>query len=253
MVLIVQRDSTLVLRSEIQHLRFENQSLRDGQQEIELLRDENRRLRPLQDEVLGFRKEYRDWRQLREDVDQLRGELTRIRKESEVLRLQALVREEVRGASPEERMAVMPPAEAAAELGASKPEPLQAVSVTDQKETYLRKTHWKNVGILSPEATAQTYFWAMREGDYQVMSQCLSPRQHLKLNEALETKTIADVLTEAKKTTETISAIRLVDRHRISANEVVIGVLLDGASAGKDPQMMAFKRFGNLWKLDGTQ
>jgi hypothetical protein len=39
----------------------------------------------------------------------------------------------------------------------------------------LKKEDWKNVGFKTPQATAQTFLWATREGNVDVLLKCFAP------------------------------------------------------------------------------
>ncbi len=48
-------------------------------------------------------------------------------------------------------------------------------------EGFVAKESWSNAGFDTPEATVQTYFWAIREGNLARMAECMPPkdRQYL--------------------------------------------------------------------------
>jgi hypothetical protein len=49
-------------------------------------------------------------------------------------------------------------------------------SITEM-EGFVAKENWANVGLATPEAALQSFFWAMREGNVQRVAECLCPRE----------------------------------------------------------------------------
>jgi cell division protein FtsB len=46
-----------------------------------------------------------------------------------------------------------------------------------QMEGYLAKETWSNTGFTTPEAALQTWFWSIREGQFENVAECISPEE----------------------------------------------------------------------------
>lgn len=52
--------------------------------------------------------------------------------------------------------------------------PTDEQKVIQLEEPYLEKTAWKDAGFKTPQATGQTFMWAMREGDWKKIRSCFA-------------------------------------------------------------------------------
>ncbi len=112
----------------------------------------------------------------------------------------------------------------------------------------IAKEQFANQGFLTPEATVQTYFWARREGNVLVLSNCLLPEflpdfQQQSLDPA--NGRLNNYLAEHFKQT---TAIETVARQVVSANAVIVGIR---EHKGRLFQSLALslERRGDEWKL----
>lgn len=136
-------------RKALSQLRQQNETLLQAQQEAARLALENEELPKLRAANTNGRPSaaITDLLRLRNEVRQLRAaqpELDRLRAENERL---------------------------AAEINSG----ITAPQRLSEMEGFLAKKSWSNAGFDTPEATVQTFFWAIREGDLARMAECMPP------------------------------------------------------------------------------
>lgn len=141
-------------RKALSQLRQQNETLLQTNEEALRLALENEQLPKLRAANTGLQTgvDSSDLLRLRNEVRQLRAhrpELDRLRVENERL---------------------------AAEINSG----IAAPQKLSELEGFVAKESWSNAGFDTPEATVQTFFWAIREGDLARMAECMPPnRQYL--------------------------------------------------------------------------
>ena len=135
----------------------------------------------------------------------------------------------------------------------------------------MAKEGWENVGFDTPDATVQTFFWAIREGDLGQIAECMSPKARenlLRLTEQGFEQARAQALEEFQLLTRG-SGFRIVNRAEEkgklarSAQTIVDGTIVEGASvpaqvtfdlqavAGGAVVPMNLRRDDDGWKVAG--
>jgi TolA-binding protein len=202
----------------ISRLRLENQTLLAERQEAESLRLENQdipRLRQESQEAEKLRQDNQELPKLRNDVRQLRRqkeELERLRAENNRLRSSQ--------ATAGSQAASMPP-------------------------DFIPKSALGDAGLGSPEATVQTFFWAMCQGNLDRLTQCM-----LAGRTALNPGRQQDLESKRRQIVEGMSSFagfRIAERQDISEDEVVLSLQ---SAVGGTVMPMKLKRVRTEWKLD---
>ncbi len=198
-------------------LRQENEALQSATQEARQLVAENNQLPQLRqaaEEAQKLRLEVQDLPGLRNQVRQLRRQAEEIQKlRSENERLTAATKDNALSAS----------------VGAA---PLPA--------DFIPRAGLADAGTATPEATVQTAFWAMCQGNFERMAQCFLD------NPATN---IRDADSERRRMVEgmrNFPGFRIAERKDISDHEVVLGLQ---SSPGGGVMPMKLSRVGNEWKV----
>jgi len=213
-------------RGKVAALRQENERLREelaGTQR--LIRGKGN---ALNEELERLRTEAREVHKLRSELSQLRAgakELNQLRTENQQLRAAN------RQAVPKTGVtALVPPT---------------------SQEGYYAKENWSYCGYATPEAALLSVIWAMREGDTETFRASLAPEEMARTDKEWEGKTEAEISADAKRETDKISSIRILESRTLSDGEVVLSVY---AAGGEDKvQKISVKRFGADWKLAGPK
>jgi hypothetical protein len=232
----------LVVLLAIQHqtlrrLRAENQQLSADQVEAAQLKEDPVRTENWQDsssEIKSLRAENHDLPKLRNEVRELREQI------KELERLQA---ENARLRSASQRQG---------EQTAPLPPFLANVPI-------LSKASLTNAGFATPEAAAQTYFWAIREANQQAWLICLSP----KLAQSLCGDGINDLFKGLLKQNASVTGYGFRDKQAEGADYVRLMVfgMLDVSSSivtsgngqaqpGRIGFQLRFQKVGGEWKLE---
>jgi hypothetical protein len=170
-------------------------------------------------EIARLRDENRDLLKLRNEVRQMRehkAEFETLRAENERLRAQA-----------------------------------KAVESTSHQKPYkpihIAKENLSNQGFLTPEATVQTYFWARRVGDVQVLGSSLVPARWAALQQDLPGS--AEFAKHITEDFAEIIAIEIVARRSLAPDVIQLGVQIRTARRVNKTTLM-LRQFGIEWKLD---
>ena len=139
-------------RNAATHLRQEREVLLAAKQETDQLAEENRRLAQSRDQVQNLDT----LRAANRDLPRLRNEIRRLREQQKAL-------EKLRAEN--QRLA---------EQIKSDGVPRRSLTET---EGFVAKESWSKAGFATPEATLQSFFWAIREGSPQLMAECMPSRQ----------------------------------------------------------------------------
>jgi RNA polymerase sigma factor (sigma-70 family) len=200
-------------------LRAENQALQQQVDQLAQFRAENDRLsnlvvqaksQPLSDE------QFHELIKLRGEV----GGLRRQQKELEKLRAQLT-----------------------ASQSAPAPKPVTSAPVQD-----FPKESWAFAGYASPEATLQSWTWAMSKGDKQAMLACLTPERQKEWGKLFEGKTDSELAAEGISGSSKITGYQILNRIPISEDEVLLEA---GMNGDKNGHKLKLKKIGGEWKVDG--
>src|ERR1700677_799969 len=200
----------------IAEARAEHQALMSESEEARRLTEENKgigKLRGEHEELEKLRGETRDLPKLRNEARQLRRqaeELAKLRAENERLRgMQA-------SGAPDKTPAPLPP-------------------------NFVARAAMVDAGLGSPEATAQTFFWAMSQGNTERLSECSvnGPRSSAPNPD----KERADLVEQMKD----FPGFGITERRDISPDEVELSLQ---TAAGGSAVPMKLKRVDGGWKVE---
>lgn len=203
-------------------LRREHDSLVSAARDAERLASENAEIPALRAEGVEVRR----LRVANEELHALRNEFTQLRRvQPELVAQRAenerLRTEKLKGFMQPLRMSEMP--------------------------GYVAKAALAPAGFATPEATVQTWFWAMREVDTKCFAECFSPDRRQEMFKGLETQSEsqrAEFIREAQRMLST--GYRIAAKRAVSPNEVVVSIQ---AVVGGKFQPMTLKRYGDEWKI----
>ncbi|HUL51187.1 MAG TPA: hypothetical protein VLU94_01250 [Candidatus Nitrosotalea sp.] len=216
-------------RRAISQARRENQNWRSENRLVEKLSRENAGIEQLQrenEEIAELRSGNRELYQLRNEVRELREQtrpLSDLRIENE--RLRSALGSEVAG-------------------GTDKP----------GQTVILSKDSLKFSGYATPDATLQTMFWSMSQGDVQSLIKCFPPDIQARMEElksAGRQGRISLNAEEMKQEFETFKSFRIAARKSTSDTTMLLGLQLnvDGATE-PDETGLPFRLVGGEWKID---
>jgi hypothetical protein len=196
--------------------------LRAKTEEVQRLARENAEINRLREEIReieSLRTETRELHKLRNEVRQLREEV------------QALPG--VQGENRRLKNVVASRTKSAASVAVSQP------PTTLDQLSYL--------GLGTPEATVQSFLWAVRQEHIQAFRNCLAPERQ----KEVETWDEGQILWHMQEMKRQFKGFRIVAKREVSADGVELG-LQHYSEDQKEPLkiMLPFKRFAQEWKLD---
>jgi hypothetical protein len=103
------------------------------------------------------------------------------------------------------------------------------------------------VGFATPEATVQTSFWALREGDLKRYAECYPPEMRLDMLKSLEALNESQHAERVREGQRMASAgFRIAAKSTASTNEVMVRVQI---TEGGKTLVMYLKLYGAEWKF----
>jgi RNA polymerase sigma factor (sigma-70 family) len=113
------------------------------------------------------------------------------------------------------------------------------------------KTSWAFSGYATPEATLQSLFWALREGDtnaFQAYLQGLGPEARAKIEQDAKSRGGANAFASlGNDETGGMTGFQLVKKVPLSDDKVVVEIQTMGDTA--PAQMILMRKIGDEWKL----
>jgi len=188
-----------------------------------------------------------DQRVLTEELDRLRAEVSEVHKlRNEVSQLRAGSKEADQLRTENQRLrSAGKPLQAVQSAGVAGP------SAPGSQEGFHAKENWAFTGYATPEAALQSVIWAMREGDTRTLLASVTPEEMERMQKEWGNKSEAQVSADAKRGTDKISGIRILESKTLSEDEVVLSVY---AAGGEDKvQKISMKRYGAEWRMAGPK
>jgi hypothetical protein len=221
LVLLVMIGGVVTLQSAIKDARTEQQELSKTGADAGAMAESKDGSRPtgVSDEVLRLREANKDLPKLRNEVRQLRrqaDEMAKLRADNERLK------------------------------NALKP------GARQYPPDFVRRGALIDAGQATPEATVQTFFWAMTQGNVSRIKDCMSAEDVAKLAQQSDEK----LKEETAMVGKAIPGFRIAEKHDISPGEVEMKIeVMPGVDGdiGMDgaERPVKLKRVGNEWKLEG--
>jgi len=211
-VAVLWQQQSLAKRRENHHRGFTNEVLTDSPGTTNAVHEQ---------EIMALREQTKDLAKLRNEVGRLRAARTEL----------AVARTESTRLTEAKETATPAP-----------PTPLG----------FTARQQLANVGFATPEATLQTFFWAMNEGNLETALEALSPNnRERKSFDKLSPEQRAKALKENKMQGPDTMMKRFNDfgirvREEISDSVVVLRV---GSSLATNTMRMSLQRFGEEWRL----
>ncbi len=113
---------------------------------------------------------------------------------------------------------------------------------------FVPKESWADAGFGSPDSTARTYFWALREGRFERLLDCMDPSTRQTLGQEFANPT-QQQREKASKIFGQMNGFRIAGKTVVNADEVIVGV--QAAIFGDRAFKIPMKRLGNEWKISG--
>jgi hypothetical protein len=104
-------------------------------------------------------------------------------------------------------------------------------------------------GYATPEATLQTLFWAVKQGDVESTKKCFTPETQKKMTE----QPADDLRGEIERMSKRFQGIRVAARKVVSGEEIHLGAQINVADRETpDEAAFTFKLIDGAWRLDGA-
>ena len=207
-------------RGALTKLRQQNESLHAERAGAERLAAENRglpKLRAIAETAAGSPSERTELLRLRNEVHELRakkGEVEKLRVENQRL---------------------------AAEIKSGN----FARRKLSEMQGYLGKETWANAGVATPEATVQTFFWAISTANFEQFVHCLTPEEARQLQQ--QSEQFRNQFFRERNPFGKLNSFRIAERTPVDENNMQLGIQ---AAAGGEILPLRLRRFGQEWKIE---
>jgi hypothetical protein len=214
-LLVVQWNTLSTLRHENQ----QQSDAKEGGQGLSLEGEAGGDLRRDREEIERLRRENKDLHKLRNEVAQLRQQKPELEKaKAENARL-------LQAKQAREELEHLP-----------------------EQPGYVPNAAWIDAGFGSPEATARTFCWAMREGKFDRMLECLAPAVRQTAGQQFVNPS-DEQRKEASSFMSQLKGYRIAEKTVVNENEVILRV--QATVFGDKVVKVALKRLGNDWRING--
>ena len=219
----------LIQRQAEGELRAQNQALRRQLEQSSQLAAENERLSNLVAQAAP-----------RASGDQL-TELLRLRGEVGRLRQQTKEVEALRQANREATAAL-----AASQKSAATGSPSEPASAD-----YWPKDSWQFLGYATPDAAAQSQFYAASRGDVKAFLAGITDDIQKEVEKDLGGKTESEVIAKMKEEMDHFQSVRVLNRETLPDDTVALTVAMQGLTETQKAKLI-LRKIGNDWKLAKT-
>jgi myosin heavy subunit len=209
--------------SALARLRTEHDTLVSQSREAEQLAAENAQLGGLRDQKTELEK----LREANQDLPELRNEVGQLRKAAAEL-------EKLRAENQQLRTRAKAASERATSGGSSATLP-----------GFISRASLRNAGMNTPEDTAQTMFWAMTQGNVEVMAQCTGQTDKL-----ADQATLNQMQAQREDAVQQFSGFpgfAVVAKTNLAPDEVSLSLQ---TGVGGAPLTMKFKDVAGQWQLE---
>jgi hypothetical protein len=172
-----------------------------------------------------------------EEIDELRSanrELPKLR--NEVRKLREEKRELEKLQLENERLA-----------SALKAAPKTSAPPLSEAEGFVLKQTWSKAGFATPEATVQTFFWAIANKDISVLTECVTGEARKSMEQGIQ-KSIegGKSFEEQFEPLAKLQGFRVAEKKQIAENKIELGIQ---AAAGGRAMPMRLQLENGEWKL----
>jgi len=110
---------------------------------------------------------------------------------------------------------------------------------------YIKKSEAEFAGYSSPEATIQSFLWAIKTKDFERLKQAFRPDLAESFDARIAQTQSADAIF---KEAESLPGMRVVNQERISDQEIVVSIEV---IPGDEPARVTFTKVNAEWKIAG--
>jgi predicted RNase H-like nuclease (RuvC/YqgF family) len=217
-IIVVGAVTVVVTQRAVSRVAQQNQVLKNELAETQRLLAENREIPRLRAEVEGVEKLRRE----NQELPRLRNEVRQLHRETEEL-------EKLRN----ENQQLL------ARQKSGSTSPVSAALL----EGFISKAALADAGLGSPEATVQTFFCAICQGNFKRVGECSIHDRLAQLKGANEESMRADM----SKKMQNFPGFAISEKTIIAEDEVEIGIK---SSVAGEPVKFRLKRIGSEWKLN---
>jgi hypothetical protein len=209
-------------------LRAENDALRQQVEQASRLAAENARLSNLVARAQSPQGLSGDQRN---ELLRLRGEVGRLRQQGK--EIEAL-REANRQVS--------------AALAASHKPAVAGSASEPASADYWPKDSWQFLGYATPDAAAQSQFYAASRGDARAFLSAVTGEMQKEVEKDLDGKTESEMSAKMKEEADNFQSVRVLNRETLSEDTTALTVAMQGPTGTENAKLILMKT-GNDWKL----
>ena len=219
----------LLQKTSLSKFRQENDRMREAREEETRLKGENESIPRLRDE--------------NREADELgitHQELLKLRNEVRQLREQTLEAEKLRQQNAQLDSQLK-------SMANGKPAPFS------EMQGYVAKETWSNAGFATPEAALQTFLWAVRDGQFQQIAQCMSPESRPSFEKEFGSMTGQErqaALQSGLGQLVQMGGYRIAGKEQAAEDKVLLEIQ---AVAGGIVAKVVLRRFGDEWKFHDVE
>ncbi|MDB6122530.1 MAG: hypothetical protein JWQ71_1523 [Pedosphaera sp.] len=219
LLLILAAGAVMIVANQkaISQAKQENQILINEKAEAQRLLAENKEIPRLREELQGIEK----LQQENKDLPKLRNEVRQLHRETEEL-------EKLRNEN--QRLLAQQKVGSVAPVPAALP------------EGYIAKAFLVDAGLSSPEATVQTFFCAMRQGNVKRFFQCMNDEHAKQVKTEEEEQMRQDMLKKMKN----FPGYAIAEKSVLAEDEVEVGVK---SSSEGESMKFRLKKIKGEWKI----
>ena len=156
------------------------------------------------------------------------------------------LRNEVRGLRVEKRELEKLQGENERLAAALKTAPKTGAPRVSEAEGFVVKEKWSKAGFATPEATVQTFFWAVANKDLGALAECAAGEARKKMEQELQQSITAGRFEESFEPIAKMQGFRIAEKKQISETKVELGIQ---AATGGRIMPMRLQLVNGEWKL----
>jgi hypothetical protein len=123
------------------------------------------------------------------------------------------------------------------------------IPTTDPEEAVVSRENWTFAGYATPEATLQSSFWALREGDLDAYLEAMTAENRMSVDAQIqnEEKTPEELAAEIKRSGASVEGFQILEQTAVTEESIMLRVQMSGG--GNAVHHFMFTRVGNEWKM----
>jgi hypothetical protein len=131
---------------------------------------------------------------------------------------------------------------------ALKAAPKMVAPPLSEAEGFVLKEKWSHAGFATPEATVQTFFWAIANKDVGALAECMTGDARKSMEREMQ-RSLADGGKRFEEQFEPLAQMqgfRIAEKKQVSETKIELGIQ---AASGGQAMPMALKLVNGEWKL----